>query len=98
MWKWTASRNFSVKLVYEHLTKDENGHAYKVIWKEEESEKVKIFMWLTAQKTILTKDDMLRRWQGNTGCYFCDASENVDHLFFEFHFKRFILLARGNKS
>jgi hypothetical protein len=55
-------------------------------------------MWQTAQKTILTKDDMLRRWQGNTGCYFCDASENVDHLFFEFHFKRFILLARGNKS
>jgi hypothetical protein len=34
MWKWTPIRNFSVKSVYEHLTKDENGHAYKVIWKE----------------------------------------------------------------
>jgi hypothetical protein len=39
-------------------------------------EKVKIFMWLVAQKAILTKDNMIRRnWQGG-------PIETVDHLLF----------------
>jgi hypothetical protein len=81
-WKWTASGSFSVKLVYEHLIKDENGHACRVNWKVKIHEKIKIFMWLTTQKVILTKDNMLRRnWQGNSRCYLCDASEMMDHLF-----------------
>jgi hypothetical protein len=65
IWKWTDGRQFSVKSVYEHLTREYNGPAHKDISKAKIPEKVKIFMWLTAQKVILTKDNMIRRrWQG----------------------------------
>jgi hypothetical protein len=46
-------------------------------------EKIKIFMWLIEQNTILTKDNMVkRRWPGDPGCYFCGYPESSDHLFF----------------
>jgi hypothetical protein len=33
-------------------------------------------MWLVAQRTILTKDNMIsRNWHGDSGCYFCGAVE-----------------------
>jgi hypothetical protein len=32
-WKWTANKQFTVKSVHEHLTRDDNGHVYKWIWK-----------------------------------------------------------------
>jgi hypothetical protein len=48
IWKWTKSKKFSVKSVYEHLTKNENGPTYKAIWKTKIPEKVKLFMWLVA--------------------------------------------------
>jgi hypothetical protein len=61
MWKWSKSGKFYVNSVYEHLTRNEDGPAYKSIWKAKVPEKVKIFMWLVAQKAILTKDNMLRK-------------------------------------
>jgi hypothetical protein len=46
--------------------------------------KIKIFMWLVEQNSILTKDNMLKRnWQGDLCCYFCDNPENMNHLLFE---------------
>jgi hypothetical protein len=33
VWKWTTSKQFTVKSVYEKLTRDDDGPAYKVIWK-----------------------------------------------------------------
>ena len=39
-------------------------------------------MWLTLRKSILTKDNLLRRgWKGNPLCHFCGGLETVDHLF-----------------
>jgi hypothetical protein len=35
------SGKFSIKSVYEHLTKNENGLAYKAIWNAKVPEKVK---------------------------------------------------------
>jgi hypothetical protein len=35
------SGKFSIKSVYEHLTKNENGPAYKAIWNAKVPEKVK---------------------------------------------------------
>jgi hypothetical protein len=32
-WKWTPSRKFTIKSVYMHLTRGENGETYKEIWK-----------------------------------------------------------------
>jgi hypothetical protein len=54
-----------------------------LIWKAKLPEKIKSFIWLVAQKVILTKDNMKRKkWKGNPGCYFCGQDENVDHLLF----------------
>jgi hypothetical protein len=64
-WKWSISKCFTVKSVYEHLSKDDSGYAYKRIWKAKIHEKIKIFMWLAEQKVVITKDNMLKRnWQG----------------------------------
>jgi hypothetical protein len=83
-WKWTPSRSFTVKSVYEHLIKDDCGPKFQMIWKAKIPKKTKTFMWLVEQQAILTKDNMLRRkWQGDPLCYFCNAPETVDHLFFE---------------
>jgi hypothetical protein len=72
----------SVKSVYEFLSREGAGGSYKRVWQAKIPEKIKIFMWLVEQKTILTKDVMLRNWQGDPGCYFCGLPENCDHLQF----------------
>jgi hypothetical protein len=83
-WKWTVNRDFLVKSVYEHLTKDDSGSSYKRIWKAKIPAKIKTFMWLIEQGAILTKDNMLRRnWHEDPSCYFCKLPESMDHLFFE---------------
>jgi hypothetical protein len=80
IWRWTKNKMFSIKSMYLQLTKLDNGNAYNVIWKSKTPEKVKIFMWPVAQKAILTKDNIRRKWQGDPGCYFCGCPETVDHL------------------
>jgi hypothetical protein len=83
-WKWTSNKQFSMKLVYLHLTSNENGMAYSEIWKAKIPPKIKIFMWMVAQRAMLTKDNMIdRNWQGDPGCYFCGEIETVDHLLFQ---------------
>jgi hypothetical protein len=83
VWKWTGSKKFYVKSIYMQLTKSDEGESSKIIWKSKIPEKVKIFMWLLAQKSILTKENMLKRnRQGSPDCYFCGGAETVDHLLF----------------
>jgi hypothetical protein len=83
IWKWTSSKKFIVKSVYEHLTKEDYGSGYKRVWKEKMLEKIKIFMWLMEERSNLTKDNMLKRnWQSDPCCYFYDEPEDTDHLFF----------------
>jgi hypothetical protein len=43
-WRWTPSRKFTVKFVYEHLTKDDCGPKFKRLWKAKIPEKIKTFM------------------------------------------------------
>jgi hypothetical protein len=51
--------------VYDHLTREDNGNAYTSIWKAKKFEKLKIFIWITTQKSILTKDNMIKtNWWG----------------------------------
>jgi hypothetical protein len=84
VWKWSASRKFTVKSVYNHLTKNGNGPAYRNIWKAKLPEKIRIFVWLLAQGVVLTKDNMLKKnWARDPGCYFCGSLETNDHLFFQ---------------
>jgi hypothetical protein len=61
VWKWAASKKITVKSVYDHLTKNDNGPAFKNIWKSKLPEKIRIFMWFLAQRVVLTKDNMLRK-------------------------------------
>jgi hypothetical protein len=81
VWKWTASKKFTVKSVYEFLSREESGASYKRVWQAKILEKIKIFMWFVEQKTILAKDVMLKRnWQGDPRCYFYGLPESCDHL------------------
>jgi hypothetical protein len=61
-WRTTSKKN-TVESVYEHLTKDDNGPDFKRVWKTKLPEKIKTLMWLVEQKSILTKNNMLKRWQ-----------------------------------
>jgi hypothetical protein len=55
---------------------------FRNIWRSKIPDKIKIFIWLVAQKAILAKDNMLKKWKGNPGCYFCGSNETVEHLLF----------------
>jgi hypothetical protein len=84
IWKWSKNKVFSVKSVYEHLTKDDRGSSYRQIWKSKILAKIKAFMCLIEQGAILTKDNMLKRnWHGDPNCYFCSSPESINHLFFQ---------------
>jgi hypothetical protein len=73
---------FSVKSIYEHLTKDDRGSNHRSIWKTKIPAKIKTFMWLIEQGVILTKDNMVRKnWHGDPTCYFYNSPETIDHLF-----------------
>jgi hypothetical protein len=64
-WKWNVSKIFSVKSVYEHLSKDDSGLNHKRISKAKNPAKIKTFMWFVEQVAILTKDNMVKRnWHG----------------------------------
>lgn len=78
------SGKFSVKSVYEHLTRREEGKNYKHICKAKLPEKIKIFLWLLENQAILTKDNMIKRkWVGDPTCYFCKENKEIDHLLFD---------------
>jgi hypothetical protein len=75
------SSKFTVKYVYEHLTKRDEGISYSRVWRAKLPEKIKVFMWLVEQRSILTKDNMKKRnRQGDPDCYFCGQFEDTDHL------------------
>jgi hypothetical protein len=84
IWKWEKTGNFSVKSMYKHLFRNDEGEENKQLWKAKFPLKVKIFMWLTLQNSILTKDNLLKRkWKGSPKCAFCPDTESVKHLMFE---------------
>lgn len=82
-WKLSKSKRFSVKSMYDAMTRNEHGHDHKRIWKGKTPQKIKIFMWLMANNAILTKDNLIKRkWCGNSKCVSCNQEESIDHLFF----------------
>ena len=81
-WKFGCHGRFTVKSVYNALTKNDTGPYHKKVWKGKIPAKIKIFLWLVLNNAILTKDNILkRRWQGDPSCYFCSQAETVNHLF-----------------
>jgi len=85
---WSLEKNikFSVRSMYNALTRSDAGIYHKMLWKGKIPTKIKIFMWLLMNDAILTKDNLLKRkWQGDPTCYFCDEPESISHLFFHCH-------------
>lgn len=82
-WMLTADRQFTVKSLYDHLIKNDCGYPHKFLWKTKVPTKIKVFLWLMTRKSILTKDNLVRRgWMGNKSCVFCGQDKTIDHLFF----------------
>lgn len=83
IWSWSHNKKYNVKLVYQHPTKDDNGSAYKEIWKAKNPLENKDLYVVSSSKAILTKDNMVgKNWKGDPGCYFCGGLKNIDHLLF----------------
>ena len=80
--KWLGENGqFSVKSQYNLLFETDTEDRNKKLWKAKIPLKIKIFMWLVKQNTILTRDNLSRKgWQGDKTCSFCNAPENVEHL------------------
>lgn len=83
LWRWSNKGKFSVHSLYSWL---EYGGVpnleFKSIWNAKLSLKIKIFLWLTRQNKILTRDNLIRRgWQGDLSCVFCSDPETVNYLF-----------------
>ena len=53
----TNDRVFSVKYLYVFLVKTNIGFTHKFLWKIKIPAKIKMFFWLLAHKSILTKDN-----------------------------------------
>ena len=84
IWKWEKNGKISVKSIYKHLFWNDEGEEVKHLWKAKLPLKVKIFMWLALQDSILTKDSLLKiKWKGSPACAFCQDAESVRHLMFE---------------
>jgi hypothetical protein len=62
-----------------------------LLWKLKLLLKIKIFLWYLNKGLILTKDNLVH-WNrtGNKKCAFCDCEENIQHLFFDCHYAKFI--------
>jgi len=70
-WDYEKSGLFSVKSIYKHMFRNSEDVDSKQLWKAKIPLKVKIFMWLTLQNAILTKDNLLKRkWKGSPACAF----------------------------
>jgi zinc-binding in reverse transcriptase len=65
-------------------------------WDMRISLKIKVFMWLTSKKKILTKENLTKRgWQGVPTRFFCSKLENMDHLLVQSEFVRQIWFWMG---
>lgn len=73
LWKFGALGKFSVKSVYNAMTRNDSGPYHKKIRRSKIPAKIKIFLWLMMNNATLTKDNLLRRnWVGNPSCFFCE--------------------------
>jgi hypothetical protein len=81
---WTASKNFSVKNMYNDLELKLGIPVNCWTWKAKISLKIKIFICYLKNGMILTKDNLVKRQRkGCTPCCFCSEQESIQHLFFD---------------
>jgi hypothetical protein len=82
--RWTASKKFSVKDLYNDLVLRSGMPVDCWAWKAKIPLRIKIFLWYLKNGVVLTKDNLVKRqWKGCTKCCFCNVSEFIQHLFFD---------------
>lgn len=82
-WCLGKGGRYTVKSMYDSLTRSEKGLYQKKIWKGKIPAKIKIFLWLVHNDAVLTKENLRKRkWQGDPRCVFCNDIESSSHLFF----------------
>ena len=88
IWGLNASGNFMVKSMYAALIS--NGvRVSQDIWQIQVPMKIKVFLW--KKGVILTKDNLARRnWNGDKKCCFCHFPENMQHLFIDCLYAKFL--------
>jgi hypothetical protein len=58
---------------------------------DEDSTKIKIFLWFLQRGVVLTKENLARKnWKGSQKCVSCNRNENIQHLFLHFPFAKTI--------
>jgi zinc-binding in reverse transcriptase len=90
IWRWQNNGKFTTHSAYEWLVFRGMTQELSTVWWELRIPlKIKVFMWLTGKKKILTRDNLAKRgWQGVPACSFCSEIETVDHLFVQCEFVR----------
>jgi len=90
-WALQQSGAFSVKTMYSALNLTHALSFNMNTWCLKVPLKIKIFIWYPYKGVTLTKDNLARKnWQGDLTCSFCNANENIQHLFFDCPLVRFI--------
>jgi hypothetical protein len=89
-WGLTQNGQFTVKSVYSSLIMG-NIWQNRFLWKLKVPLKIKIFLRYLNKGVTLTKDNLvMRNWIGSKNCVFCAHEENIQHLFFDYHYARFL--------
>ena len=64
IWNLGKNNKFTVKSVYNGLTKNDCGFYHKRIWRGKIRAKIKIFLWLLSCNALLTKDNLRNKKTG----------------------------------
>jgi hypothetical protein len=81
--RWTTSKKFSVKDMYNDLVLRSGTPVNCWAWKAKIPLKIKIFLWYLKNGVVLTKDNLVKRqWKGCTKCCFvmCQNLSNICSL------------------
>jgi hypothetical protein len=74
--RWTASKNFSVKNMYNDLVLKSGTPVNCWTWKAKIPLKIKIFLWYVKSGVMLTNNNLVKRqWKGCTKCCFLQSKK-----------------------
>jgi predicted AAA+ superfamily ATPase len=80
IWKWSKSGKFTVKFVYEHLTKRDEGPSYSRVWRAKR-EKQCLFVASEAKSNTHQRQHEKKELARRLGLLFLRQFEDTDHLF-----------------
>lgn len=79
----SKKKDFTNKSMYKNWRASLEKAPYRMIWKAEIPQRIKVFLWLLIRDRVLSKTDLQKRnWKGNIGCCWCGITESTGHIFF----------------